>query len=72
MGNIKLMLQFPPIVTYTHIHISLSDVETCLLPTIYTSSFYSCWESRDLSSSQGKRKTTTKQKLKKEKETKPK
>lgn len=33
----------------THTHISFSNVETCLMPTIYTGTFHSSWASRGLS-----------------------
>lgn len=62
MRNIKLMLQFPPVVTHTHI--SLSGVETCLMPTIYMGTFHSSWASRGLFLSQGKIKTKQNQKRK--------
>lgn len=39
MRNRKLLLQFLLIVTY--IHISLSGVETCLIPAIHTPTFHS-------------------------------
>lgn len=65
MGNIKLVLQFPPI--FTHRHISLSDVESCPMPAVYTGTLHYSWASRGLFLSQGKRKTHTHTQIQKRK-----